>query len=699
MSGVIFSVTLSVSLAAALLFLLKGTIVRHYGFKMIYILSLIMAIRLIIPYSIQLPNKPKFNMLIPYYVPIIWAVGAVICMIFQAGKYIYLRRSILNRGKFVTDESILRQYESVKSELFIDDEIPLIMSAEVISPMLLGFFKPFIVLPMHSFSQSETEMVLRHEFIHYRNKDSFKKLFFAFVTAVQWFNPFVWLLMREFYGSLECMCDEAVTINSNKQYKKDYCYMLLKTGNRIGTSTVAATHFSTKDMLKMRIDNVFEGKKKKSGTTLITSFAVCLAVLSGFLCSCTIETPDNVKEEMSRIEQGMDNEKDANTGLNESSTTESAVDEISLIPVSEAVSTAQQTIEEWNSKDGIFKFDNCNVMIPQVAELPEYDVKFDVGVDTPKKKLTQFKEIEREVFGENTFDDDNFTIVPFNPYKADGTYEGELTLDEYIARGDSKAAIANGTDNTSLQHLYTRIWCTKPNYYNYIDLRMGTRVIAYENLVKEYNCITATAAELAEEYALPDGTTTIAEAMECAEEISKKYSFTNDENIKFKASSVKVYAVGDGTYVFEILVQIYYGEIPIVAMANNYNESDEINFPMESIIRDVSIIHMVRCTEADMFDVTCSNTSFTPTGNGVTKIISLDQAFELIKEELSDSVVYDVKSIQLGYDTYSEDEFGESGIKTMPLYNITLETTSNTIYVSIDAVTGNMNVKNERRKA
>ena len=198
MFGVIFSVTLSVTITALLLFLLKGKLIKRYGFRIIYIMSLIMAIRLIIPYSIQLPDTPKLKITLPWYLPIVWAVGVIICVVYQTGKYIYMKRKIISYSRFVNDDRIMKKYEALKSEMFIDVEIPLIVSAKVTSPMLLGIFKPCIVLPRKNLSESEADMILRHELIHFKSKDSFKKLFFTAVASLQWFNPFVWLLMREF---------------------------------------------------------------------------------------------------------------------------------------------------------------------------------------------------------------------------------------------------------------------------------------------------------------------------------------------------------------------------------------------------------------------------------------------------------------------------------------------------------------------
>ena len=172
--SVLFSVTVSVSLAAALFLLFKGRIAKRYGFGIIYILSLILAIRLIIPYSIQLPEAPAFRLVIPAFVPVLWAVGAVLCLLFQTGKYLYFRKALLSDSLSVSAEKELS--DKVRKELFIDKEIPVMRSGKIGSPMLLGFGKPVIFLPLQDYSEAELMMIFRHELMHYKRKDPYKKL-------------------------------------------------------------------------------------------------------------------------------------------------------------------------------------------------------------------------------------------------------------------------------------------------------------------------------------------------------------------------------------------------------------------------------------------------------------------------------------------------------------------------------------------
>lgn len=688
MGGVVFSVTLSVSVAAAFMLFLKGPIVRRYGFKMINILTLIMAVRLIIPYSIQVPGIPVLRIAIPWYVPVIWAAGAVICLIVNLGKYIYLAKNISKSCKPVDDVNILAQYDALKQKMFIDKEIPLLISTRAGSPMLFGFFRPCIVLTVHGFSEGEMEMVLRHELTHYRNRDSLKKLFFSFVAAVQWFNPFVWLIMREYCCSLECMCDEAVTKEADTKCKKEYCYMLLKTGGQSRSLIAPAAYFSAKEMLKMRIDSVFEGKKKKMSGTLVTLFTVCLAILSGFLCACTVETPDDVKEDMSHVESGVENEKEAGG---------QGTEEAGPVSVSKAVSEAEQTIEEWSRKDGIFKFDNCNVIVPQVSEFPVYECEINAGIDTPEKKYEQFKEMEKELFGEGYFDEQDFIIVPADQSEAgEDVFRVELTLEEYLSGKDPRAVLLNSKDGSSIENFYSRVsYYTK--YLSELNVAAdGKYVFDDAYFVKRYECLNAQESELTDEYELFGGTATVAEAVACAEEAMDKYKYTVDENINYKTSAVDVYDKGDGTYAFEIFMQAYYGDIPFVSMAKNYdNDTDEINL-RTGYLDSLCELTMVRCGEVDRLVSSYSNTALVPSGSKTEKILSVNQVLELLKDKFSNSIVYDIEEFKLGYDVYptkdNTDGQEMDDMRTVLLYDVTMKTINSEIHVSIDAVTGKMNI-------
>ncbi|MGN0683780.1 MAG: M56 family metallopeptidase, partial [Oscillospiraceae bacterium] len=515
--SVLFSVTISVSVAAALFLLFKGRIAKRYGFGIIYILSLILAIRLIIPYSIQLPEVPVLNLVIPSFVPVVWAVGAVLCILFQAGKYLYLRKTLLSDSIPAADEEELSR--RVRKELFIDNEIPVLRSGRIGSPMLLGFNKPVIFLPLQNYSEAELMMILRHELMHFKHGDAYKKLFFAGVAAVQWFNPFAWLIKRECAGSLEALCDREVTKNKDASYKRDYCYLLLKTGKTTGGLSSTASYFSTKEMLKLRINSVFEGGKKKRGGALVVSSIVCVSLMTGLLCSCTVETPQDVIDEMNRIESGVSNEKESGVidGENVS---------VTLRPVSEVTAAAREEIAKIAAADGIFKFEDCNIIVPQVDSIPIYSENFIYGIETPQKIYDQLRFLEKEWLGGNNYPDEAFTAVPYGY----GNVREDLTIEQFL--NDNRiAAVYTNLDNHegefygSIETLIysLRLWKTPLLESN---LTNGSERIWLnnDNAAQVVYCYNAK-EELSQKLSFVNGEITLSEAITAAEKYMESFPY------------------------------------------------------------------------------------------------------------------------------------------------------------------------------
>ena len=77
------------------------------------------------------------------------------------------------------------------------------------TPFVLGFFRPRIYLPFR-LNEAERAHVLAHERFHLRRGDHIVKPLAFLLTAVYWFNPFVWAAYFCMCTDLEMRCDEAV---------------------------------------------------------------------------------------------------------------------------------------------------------------------------------------------------------------------------------------------------------------------------------------------------------------------------------------------------------------------------------------------------------------------------------------------------------------------------------------------------------
>lgn len=681
--SVLFSVTISVSVAAALFLLFKGRIAKRYGFGIIYILSLILAIRLIIPYSIQLPEAPVLNLVIPSFVPVVWAAGAVLCILFQAGKYLYLRKTLLSDSlPAAAEEELSRR---VRKELFIDNEIPVLRSGRIGSPMLLGFNKPVIFLPLQDYSEAELMMILRHELMHFKHKDPYKKLFFGAVAAVQWFNPFAWLIKRECSGSLEALCDRQVTKNKDNSYKREYCYLLLKTGKTTGGLSSALSYFSTKEMLKLRINSVFDSGKKKRGGALVVSSIVCVSLMTGLLCSCTVETPQDVIDEMNRIESGVSNEKESGVidGENVS---------VTLRPVSEVTAAAREEIAKIAAADGIFKFDDCNIIVPQVDSIPIYSENFIYGIETPQKIYEQIRFLEKEWLGGNNYPDEAFTAAPYGNVREDLTIEQFLN-DNRIAAVYSNRDNYDGEDYGSIEAFINslRLWKT-PLLKSSLTNGSEEIWLNNDNAAQTVSCYNADEETLSQKLSLVNGEITLGEAIKAAEDYMKNFEYCYDEKVAYKVEKAYIYELPNGKNAVRFILRIYCGGFPMATVFSQYDK--EVPFSCTYITSyDDMEMTMIRTDGFDQIITSKTNTMLTPTDKTLTEIITLEDVFGIIKNKVTNAVVYDVAEVSLGYiDACYEpfDSFETQKFYTHPVWNVTLNMGTKVIIATVDAKTGEL---------
>ncbi len=92
-------------------------------------------------------------------------------------------------------------------------EVELKVSRLLSSPVSFGLHPQVVVLPeehLHSLSVTELRHILLHELTHIRHGDLPTNFLVCGFQALFWFNPFVWLAMRQLRRDREAYCDWAV---------------------------------------------------------------------------------------------------------------------------------------------------------------------------------------------------------------------------------------------------------------------------------------------------------------------------------------------------------------------------------------------------------------------------------------------------------------------------------------------------------
>ena len=98
-----------------------------------------------------------------------------------------------------------------------------------VSPFVFGVVAPMIVLPSGVYTDEEIAQILEHELTHIRQHDLLVKACFGVLSALFWWNPFLWILRRQLDDAIELSNDVALYQRMGEPEKLDYASLLLKT--------------------------------------------------------------------------------------------------------------------------------------------------------------------------------------------------------------------------------------------------------------------------------------------------------------------------------------------------------------------------------------------------------------------------------------------------------------------------------------
>ncbi len=215
--------------------------------------------------SEKAPVREKIN--IVQILSLIWLLGAAAFMLYHIAGYAAFAKKI----KPWCGDMEIDGYTGKPRLLYCKT---------VKSPMLIGFFRPRILLPRSDYGKNEIAMILKHELTHYKRGDLWAKLLFTAANALHWFNPAVYAMRRCANRDMEYSCDELVVKNSDREFREAYSLTILHCAAR-GAGTEFSTYFSEdKKNLKRRFKNILSEKKKR-GVIICAAAAVLAAVCAG----------------------------------------------------------------------------------------------------------------------------------------------------------------------------------------------------------------------------------------------------------------------------------------------------------------------------------------------------------------------------------------------------------------------------------
>ena len=212
-----------------------------------------------------------------------WLAAALILFVRKITIYQDFVKYIRAGCVEVADIDLLERFGKLVEQNRIKTTVELCANNLISSPLLIGFFRPCIMLPAADLPPADFDYTIRHELMHFKRRDMFYKWLVQFTVCIHWFNPFVCLMSREIGRLCELSCDEAVIWELDTQGRRAYGDTLLNAigiGGSYKDSLVSLTLNESKELLKERLDAIKNFKKIPQWAVFTSLFLTVMLVCS-----------------------------------------------------------------------------------------------------------------------------------------------------------------------------------------------------------------------------------------------------------------------------------------------------------------------------------------------------------------------------------------------------------------------------------
>lgn len=223
-----------------------------------------------------------------YILFLIWLAG-IFAMIILLIKSSLRLRTLEKSALPLQNREVRRLYGHCLEEVRILKDIPVYSTAFLKSPIIVGFFKPCIYLPIHlisDYNESDMRYMLLHELQHYKHKDAIAAYLANLAGVMYWFNPLVWYVLKEMRNDREAACDASVLAMLEEDEYKAYGNTLINFAEKISLTPFpfAAGLGGSMKQMKRRIINIASYEKPTFIKRLkgMTAFALTAILLLGF---------------------------------------------------------------------------------------------------------------------------------------------------------------------------------------------------------------------------------------------------------------------------------------------------------------------------------------------------------------------------------------------------------------------------------
>lgn len=173
---------------------------------------------------------------------------------------------------------ILEQY---KKELKLHKKIDVYCAGKMNKTFTTGVFKPAVVLSEKNV-QENSFFELKHELVHIKNYDMVWNMLRYCAVCLNWFNPFIYIAIKELERFTELNCDCEVVKNLSQKDRMKYGYIIIQAAEETCLhETYASALNSGKTNIRERVEFIMKGTRKKKKAAVLVLTTGLIAAVSG----------------------------------------------------------------------------------------------------------------------------------------------------------------------------------------------------------------------------------------------------------------------------------------------------------------------------------------------------------------------------------------------------------------------------------
>lgn len=210
---------------------------------------------------------PQLEMWFPVLVAL-YVTGVAVMSIKLIMDLVQLKQ-IRNKQVLPIDAVWEQHLERLTARLRIPRKVQLLISTQIQVPVMIGFLKPLILLPVAMFnnlSAEQLEAILLHELAHIKRNDYLLNIFQSIVETILFFNPFIWWITKTIRLEREHCCDDLVIASQVQPLQYAKALVALEE-YRLTVNALAMAAADNKQHLFHRIKRIMEMKTKNINYT------------------------------------------------------------------------------------------------------------------------------------------------------------------------------------------------------------------------------------------------------------------------------------------------------------------------------------------------------------------------------------------------------------------------------------------------